>query len=83
MKLEFAKTLFSTFNCSLETALEMVGIDFNDELAKRKNENEKGVDEVFSPHASQYTTSSDDVGGRPKSDDVETVDKQTYDDNNE
>lgn len=83
MKLEFAKTLFSTFNCSLETVLEMVGIDFNDEMAKRKNENDKGVDSIFAPRASQYTTSGNDVGGRPDEDNVENVDKQTYDKNNE
>ena len=80
MKLEFAKVLFSTFNCSMETALSILGIDFNDELSKRKIENEKGVDGIFTPHASQYTSSGND-GGRPANDDVENVDKQEYDNN--
>lgn len=81
MKLEFAKVLFSTFNCSMETALGILGVDFNDELSKRKIENEKGVDNIFTPHASQYTSSSDNTGGRPTEDNVENVDKQEYDNN--
>ena len=81
MKLEFAKVLFSTFNCSMETALGILGVDFNDELSKRKIENEKGVDSIFTPHASQYTSSSDNIGGRPTEDNVDNIDKQEYDNN--
>ena len=80
MRLDVYKVLFSTFNCSMETALSILGIDFNDELSKRKIENEKGVDGIFTPHASQYTSSGND-GGRPANDDVENVDKQEYDNN--
>lgn len=79
MKLEFAKVLFSTFNCSVETALEMVGIDFKDEYARRKNENDLKMEDVFFPRASQYTTSADNSGGRPSEDNTENVDKQDYD----
>ena len=79
MKLEFAKVLFSTFNCSVETALEMVGIDFKDEYARRKNENDLRMEDVFFPRASQYTTSADNTSGRPSEDNTENIDKQDYD----
>ena len=40
-------------------------------------ENDTAVDEVFKPHASQYTSSGDDSAGRPPS--SENTDKQTRD----
>lgn len=85
MKLDIAKFLFSTVNASRETVLEYVGLDKDDEYAKRLSENEDGFSEVFTPHGSQYTSSgnSDTQSdpGRPKGNDDDAQGKQDYDDN--
>lgn len=68
----------------------MIGIDIDDETAKRIAENENGLHEIFFPRATAYTSSGkgeilpDDVnGGKPRNDPNDTntdVDKQIYDD---
>ena len=83
LKKEFATVLYTIFNCSLETSLEIMGIDLNDEIAKRKSENESNLDtEVFYPRYTSYTSSGketifDDRGGRPSSE--EKTNKTEYD----
>lgn len=85
VKQDLAKLLYGTFNSSMDTALSVLGIDVNDEKNKRIAENEANLDQVFTPHASQYTassdTKSDNQSGRPSDDSVETIDKRTYDEN--
>jgi len=81
LKHSLATLLFSTMNCSYSTAFEILGLDINDEVQKRTRENELKYDEIFKPHDSQYTKSSntnnDDAGGRPADSDNKT--KQQYD----
>ncbi len=81
LKHSLATLLFSTMNCSYSTAFEILGLDINDEVQKRTRENELKYDEIFKPHDSQYTKSSninnDDQGGRPADSDNKT--KQQYD----
>ena len=86
MRKSLATTLYTIFNGSMATSLELLGIDISDEKEKRKKENEEGFDsEIFYPRASTYTTSVKDVktvdnkGGRPADSDNET--KQQYDKN--
>ena len=86
MRKSLATTLYTIFNGSMSTSLELLGIDVNDEKEKRKKENEEGFDsEIFYPRASTYTTSVkdaktvEDKGGRPADSDNET--KQQYDKN--
>ena len=85
LRTELASILFSTMNCSYTTAYEILGLDIKDEVEKRKVENEKKYDEVFTPHGSQYTNSSnsknttDNKGGRPEGNDETTKTKQQYD----
>ena len=86
MRKSLATTLYTIFNGSMTTSLELLGIDISDEKEKRKKENEEGFDsEIFYPRASTYTTSVKDVktvdnkGGRPADSDNET--KQQYDKN--
>lgn len=81
MKLELAKFLFSTINAPYETVLDKLGFDVDDEFAKRQAENEAGFTEVFTPRASQYTSSSNDSGGRPAGDGADSQGKQDYDKN--
>ena len=86
MRKSLATTLYTIFNGSMTTSLELLGIDISDEKEKRKKENEEGFDsEIFYPRASTYTTSVkdaktvEDKGGRPADSDNET--KQQYDKN--
>ena len=86
MRKSLATTLYTIFNGSMATSLELLGIDISDEKEKRKKENEEGFDsEIFYPRASTYTTSVkdaktvEDKGGRPADSDNET--KQQYDKN--
>ena len=86
MRKSLATTLYTIFNGSMATSLELLGIDISDEKEKRKKENDEGFDsEIFYPRASTYTTSVKDVktvdnkGGRPADSDNET--KQQYDKN--
>ena len=81
MKIELARFLFSTMNLSYETVLKKLGLDKDDEFAKRQEENEDGFSDVFTPRASQYTSSGDNSAGRPSSDNEDTQGKQDYDEN--
>ena len=80
MKIELAKFLFSTMNLSYDTSLKILGYDADDEFAKRQVENDAGFDSVFTPRASQYTSSGDGAG-RPAGKDGDKQDKQDYDNN--
>ena len=86
MRKDLASTLYTIFNGSMSTSLELLGIDVNDEKEKRKKENDEGFDsEIFYPRASTYTTSVkdaktvEDKGGRPA--DSKNQAKQGYDKN--
>ena len=88
VKQDLAKLLYCNFNCSMETALSILGLDINDEKAKRENENKEKIHETFFPRSTAFTSSGrgdilpqdvDNKGGRPKSDNVDTVGKQQYD----
>lgn len=57
VKHDLAEFLFSKLNCSFKTAYEILDRDFDDELERRKDEKEKGVEDVFYPHATSYNSS--------------------------
>ena len=84
MRKDLASTLYTIFNGSMSTSLELLGIDVNDEKEKRIKENDENYDsEIFYPRASTYTTSVkdaktvEDKGGRPA--DSKNKAKQSYD----
>ena len=81
MKLSLATFLYTTLNASLETVYNTVGLDLNDELAKRKAEKENGLDKIFTPRATSYNSNGSDTTkndvGRPA--DSDNQDKQDYD----
>ena len=86
MRKDLASTLYTIFNGSMSTSLELLGIDVNDEKEKRIKENDENYDsEIFYPRASTYTTSVkdaktvEDKGGRPA--DSKNKAKQGYDKN--
>ena len=83
-KVELAKLLYTTFSCSRETSLGAVDINLDDELAKRQQENDDGLDDVFKPYPTSYTTSADsqntdDTGGRPADTNSKNPDHQAND----
>lgn len=84
LRKELATALYTIFNGSLSSSLEILGIDINDETAKRRKENEENLDtEVFYPRCTSYTSSGKETvfdenkGGRPSSD--EKTNKTEYD----
>lgn len=81
MKIELGKFLFSTLNLSYETVLQKLGYDKDDEFSKRQAENDDGFSDVFTPRASQYTSSGNNTGGRPAGTDDDAKGKQDYDNN--
>ena len=86
VKQSLASFLYGTLNCSLETALETVGVDIENERIRREGENEAKIEEIFFPRASTYTTpggGGGGVGGRPVTDndpDKTNYDQQRYQD---
>lgn len=82
MRQSLASLLYTTFNCSLDTTLKLLGVDLEDEKKKRMEENSQKLTDVFAPYKSIYTNSgdsnpSDNKGGRPESNEDEG--KQQYD----
>lgn len=73
---DLAQFVFSTLNCSLGTAMEIIGLDVKEEKEKREKENDDGYDDIFYPHQSSYTSSGNRVG-RPRTN--WDTDKQEYD----
>lgn len=83
-KIELAKLIYTTFNCSAKTSLEYLGLDLDDEVNKRQKENEAGVYEVLFPRATSYTSSGNDTdngAGRPTETKTNDDGKQEYDKN--
>ena len=78
LRKDLATALYTTFNCSLETTLGLIGVDLEDEKRRRISENEEGLTEIFAPYKSLYTNGDGgDEGGRPESN--ENEEKQQYD----
>lgn len=67
IKKDLVEFLFSKLNCSYQTAYEFLGMDFDNEVVRRKSEKENGYDLILTPHPTSYNTSgSDEIGaGRP------------------
>ena len=82
MKKEIATTLYTIFNGSMSTSLEILGIDVEDEKLKRQKENDEGYSEIFQCRQTAYTSSGDgnvNNVGRPA--DGKDKDKQDDDKN--
>ena len=66
-------------NCSYRTAFELFDINVEDEKLRRESENEAGIEKVFTPRQTAYTSTGDGSGGRPTGDDPSTENKRAYD----
>ena len=84
LRQSLASLLFSSMNCSYDTCLSILGFDVKDEVQKRIYENENNYEQIFTGHASSYTSSSSSNNvGRPADRDSNDPDKQEYDANYE
>ena len=86
MRKDLASTLYTIFNGSMSTSLELLGIDVNDEKEKRIKENNENYEEIFKCRQTAYTSSgrgevvdTNNNGGRPA--DSKNQAKQGYDKN--
>ena len=76
LKIKVANLLYTTLNCSLKTAMEVIGVDYDEEVVRRREENERGIEKEFFPRQTSYTYGGGE-SGRPRG---EETDKQGYDD---
>ncbi|MGG1663082.1 hypothetical protein [Brevibacillus sp. NRS-1366] len=76
IKFKLAEILFSKMNASYSTVFSILGVDLEDEKQKRAQENNEGLDEVFTPRLTSYTNSGNSQG-RPV--DNNNPDKQLQD----
>lgn len=72
----FAGFVYNTLNGSRRTAMNILDIDYDDERAKRQQENEDGDNDIFYARETSYTASGNS-GGRPKGNDENG--RQDYD----
>lgn len=79
IKKQLVELLFSKLNLSYATCLEVLGLDVDDEISKREAENEIGVEQIFTPHSSQYTSGDPGSGGRPSGNNPDSEGKREYD----
>ena len=84
MRKDLASTLYTIFNGSMSTSLELLGIDVNNEKEKRIKENDENYEEIFKCRQTAYTSSgrgeiteTNNKGGRPA--DSKNQAKQSYD----
>ena len=84
MRKDLASTLYTIFNRSMSTSLELLGIDVTDEKEKRIKENDENYEEIFKCRQTAYTSSgrgeiteTNNKGGRPA--DSKNKAKQSYD----
>lgn len=84
MRKDLASTLYTIFNGSMSTSLDLLGIDVNDEKEKRIKENDENYEEIFKCRQTAYTSSgrgeiteTNNKGGRPA--DSKNQAKQSYD----
>ena len=70
MRKDLASFVFGTLNASYRTAYELVGLDYDTEYNRRGAELEDGVDDVFTPHSTAYTSGGGGSGNK-------TIDENT------
>ena len=84
-KLKFVDMLYSKIGASYQTIYELLGLNFNTELARREDENKLNLDQVFAPHSNSYTSNSnellnnDDTNKKQEENQNDDKDKQNQD----
>jgi hypothetical protein len=78
LKIKLCDILYSKIGVSYRTTLETLGLNFEEERQRRESENKENMDEIFTPHASSYTSNSNDLlnnGTGKNSDETQNEDK--------
>lgn len=80
LSMQLARMLHTELNASLESVYKTIGLDVETEAKLRREEEEKGYDETFTPRQTAFTNNGEngDSGGRPTNDD--NPDQREYDD---
>jgi len=84
LSMSLARMLYAELNASLESVYSMLGLDVETEAMRRKQEQEKGYEEIFTPRMTAFTNNGesndpDNKGGTPvknKDLDRKSVDKE-------
>lgn len=80
MRKDLATFCYSILGLSARTSCELVGIDYDTELARRTAEKENGDEDILTPHGTAYTKSAGGgEAGRPPDEDPDNPDKQARD----
>ena len=61
-KLKFVELIYSKLGFSYKSVCELLGMDYNTEVERRKEENDNDVDKIFSPHLTSFTASDSETG---------------------
>lgn len=60
-QLKLVDLYYSKIGVSYKTVFENLGINYEEEINRRKAENDEELDVVFTPHGSSYTSNSNDL----------------------
>src|SRR5574344_2441875 len=61
-KVALINTYYTTLGLSRETTFKVLGIDIDIETQRRKQENDKGLNDIFEPYQTSYNTAGDKIG---------------------
>lgn len=78
-KVALINTYYTTLGLSRETTFKVLGIDIDIETQRRKQENDKGLNDIFEPYCTSYNSSAQDIKGEEK---TETENKINNKNNN-
>lgn len=85
MRIELAKMLYADLGASRQTVFETLNLDITDEIERRQSENERNLNEIFSPYITAYTNNGDNENnndggdGRPADKQSKNENKQAND----
>ena len=61
-KVALINTYYTTLGLSRETTFKVLGIDIDIETQRRKQENDKGLNDIFEPYQTSYNTAGNEIG---------------------
>ena len=59
--LKLVDLYYSKIGVSYKTVFENLGLDYNEEFSRRKEENDNDLENVFFPHSNSYTSNSNEI----------------------
>ena len=76
-KVALINTYYTTLGLSRETTFKVLGIDIDIETQRRKQENDKGLNDIFEPYQTSYNVNGQEIGKDNDSTKQETTDKNS------